>query len=92
MRFSLSLLAFAAGAWAQQSSSSVDSNTGITFQGKTDTTGFYFGMAVPTTVGTDFIGQMVRGIYVRLNNVSLTFTRLYPSPPVMEVLLSPDLW
>ncbi len=59
MRFHLSLLAFAAGAAAQQSSAYIDANTGITFQGKTDTTGFYFGMAVPTTIGSDFIGQMV---------------------------------
>ncbi|RDW92292.1 hypothetical protein BP5796_01686 [Coleophoma crateriformis] len=61
MRSSLSsLAAFAAGAVAQISSSYVDSNTGITFQGYQDsTTGFQFGMALPTTVGSDFIGQMV---------------------------------
>ena len=69
MRFSFSLLAFAAGAWAQQSSSSVDPNTGITFQGKTDTTGFYFGMAVPTTVGSDFIGQMVSRLSQHIGGV-----------------------
>ncbi|KAH9209162.1 GMC oxidoreductase [Leptodontidium sp. 2 PMI_412] len=72
MRFSISLLAFAAGAWAQQSSSSVDPNTGITFQGKTDTTGFYFGMAVPTTVGSDFIGQMVAPITTGYGGLTLT--------------------
>ncbi|KAH7343061.1 hypothetical protein BKA65DRAFT_526989 [Rhexocercosporidium sp. MPI-PUGE-AT-0058] len=72
MHLSLSLMAFAAGAWAQQSSSSVDPNTGITFQGKTDTTGFYFGMAVPETVGSDFIGQLVVPITTGYGGLTLT--------------------
>ncbi|KAL2075246.1 hypothetical protein VTL71DRAFT_189 [Oculimacula yallundae] len=72
MRYFSFLLAFAAGACAQQSSASVDPNTGITFQGKTDTTGFYFGMAVPTSVGSDFIGQMVVPITAGYGGLTLT--------------------
>ncbi|EKD19944.1 uncharacterized protein L3040_002377 [Drepanopeziza brunnea f. sp. 'multigermtubi'] len=72
MRFSLPLVAFAAGAAAQQTSAKVDSNTGITFQGKTDATGYYFGMAVPTTIGTDFIGQIIAPITEGYAGVSLT--------------------
>ncbi|PBP21408.1 GMC oxidoreductase [Diplocarpon rosae] len=74
MRFSLSLWAFAAGAAAQQSSALTDPNTGITFQGKTDTTGFYFGLAAPTTVGSDFIGQMVVPITAGYGGITLTGT------------------
>lgn len=59
MRTFTSLLALAAGAYAQTSSAYTDVNTGITFQGYEDTTGFQFGMAVPTTPASDFIGQMV---------------------------------
>ncbi|KAI9051554.1 hypothetical protein LZ554_004600 [Drepanopeziza brunnea f. sp. 'monogermtubi'] len=73
MRFSLPLVAFAAGAAAQQTSANVDSKTGITFQGKTDAnTGFYFGMAVPTTVGSDFIGQMIAPITAGYAGLTLT--------------------
>jgi cellobiose dehydrogenase (acceptor) len=59
MRASLPLLALAAGASAQTSSAFTDANTGITFQGYEDTTGFRFGMALPSTIGSDFIGQMI---------------------------------
>lgn len=38
-----------------------DPNTGITFQGFTDTTGFQFGMALPTDPTTEFIAQIVSG-------------------------------
>jgi len=58
MRSSLGLLALAAGALAQ-SSAYTDVNTGISFEGYQDTTGFLFGMALPSTIGSDFIGQMV---------------------------------
>ena len=59
MRTFTTFLALAAGAYAQ-SSAYTDDVTGITFQGYTDsTTGFKYGMAVPTTPATDFIGQMV---------------------------------
>ncbi|KAH8672540.1 hypothetical protein BGZ60DRAFT_374213 [Tricladium varicosporioides] len=59
MRYFLGSLALAAGAFAQ-STSYVDPNTGITFQQSSDaTTGFSFGMALPETVGSDFIGQIV---------------------------------
>jgi hypothetical protein len=58
MRTFTSYLAFAATAYTQ-SSAYTDANTGITFEGYEDTTGFRFGMAVPTTPATDFIGQIV---------------------------------
>jgi len=58
MRSSLLLLATAAGVYAQ-SSPYTDANTGIAFEGYEDTTGFKFGMALPQTIGSDFIGQMV---------------------------------
>ncbi|KUJ09933.1 FAD/NAD(P)-binding domain-containing protein [Mollisia scopiformis] len=58
MRPFVSYLALVAGAYAQ-SSGYTDANTGITFQGYEDTTGFKYGMAVPVTPATDFIGQMV---------------------------------
>lgn len=57
MRF-LNTLAFAAGV-NSQFTAYVDPNTGISFQKYTDTTGFQFGIATPSTVGSDFIGQMV---------------------------------
>ncbi|CZT03150.1 related to cellobiose dehydrogenase [Rhynchosporium agropyri] len=72
MRCVSSLLALAAGAWAQQSSASVDPNTGIKFQGMTAAAGFYFGMAVPKPVGSDFIGQMVVPITTGYGGLSLT--------------------
>ncbi|TVY82268.1 Cellobiose dehydrogenase, partial [Lachnellula suecica] len=52
------LWAFAAGVYAQ-STAYTDANTGITFQQFETTAGVSWGMAVPDTVGTDFIGQMV---------------------------------
>jgi cellobiose dehydrogenase (acceptor) len=60
MRSTLSLLAMAAGAITQTTSAYVDANTGISFQRYGDTTGFGVGMALPETVGKDFIGQMVQ--------------------------------
>ncbi|CAG8975376.1 hypothetical protein HYALB_00009517 [Hymenoscyphus albidus] len=60
MRSFATSLAFVAGAYAQ-SKASADVNTGITFQAYSDTagSGFSFGAAVPTTIGSDFIGQIV---------------------------------
>jgi cellobiose dehydrogenase (acceptor) len=60
MRSSLLALGFAAGALAQSAASYVDDNTGITFMGFEDTSGFKYGMVLPETVGGDFIGQIVR--------------------------------
>ncbi|KAF7888092.1 uncharacterized protein EAF02_002633 [Botrytis sinoallii] len=37
----------------------VDANTGITFEGATDTTGFRFGMVMEANATSDFIGQIV---------------------------------
>ncbi|KAE9963461.1 hypothetical protein BLS_009264 [Venturia inaequalis] len=42
-----------------QAAAYTDPNTGITFQGFTDTTGFQFGMALPTDPTTEFIAQIV---------------------------------
>lgn len=61
MRSFASSLTFAAGVYAQ-SQAYTDANTGISFQTHYDNTGtgLSFGVAVPTTAGTDFIGQIVR--------------------------------
>ncbi|KAK6613489.1 linoleate diol synthase [Botrytis cinerea] len=59
MRTSLLTLGFAARALAQTAASYVDANTGITFEGATDTTGFQFGMAMEANATSDFIGQIV---------------------------------
>lgn len=59
MKSSIIALGFAARALAQ-ASSYVDTNTGITFEGVTDKTGFQFGMAMEANATSDFIGQMVR--------------------------------
>ncbi|APA09589.1 hypothetical protein SS1G_06264 [Sclerotinia sclerotiorum 1980 UF-70] len=59
MRTSLLALGFTAGALAQTATSYVDTNTGITFQGATDTTGFKFGMVMEANATSDFIGQIV---------------------------------
>ncbi|KAM3086070.1 hypothetical protein ACMFMG_000206 [Clarireedia jacksonii] len=59
MRASLLALGFAARALAQTASSYIDSNTGITFMGFEDTSGFKYGMVLPETVEGDFIGQIV---------------------------------
>ncbi|KAK2008705.1 GMC oxidoreductase [Colletotrichum eremochloae] len=48
----------AAAAAAQQTPSYVDAASGITFQRHSETSGFAFGIALPTTVGKDFIGQI----------------------------------
>lgn len=61
MRTSLfSLGLFALGVYGQSTSSYTDSASGIVFQRYEDTsgTGFSFGMALPETIGSDFIGQM----------------------------------
>lgn len=58
MRSTLSFLAAVAGAYAQ-TSSYTDANTGITFEGYQDMTGFLFGLAVPEDPVSDFIGQIV---------------------------------
>lgn len=51
-------LFFAVGAVAQ--TAYTDSNTGISFDGYLDSdTGCQFGVALPETLGTDFIAQMV---------------------------------
>lgn len=42
-----------------QAAAYTDPNTGIIFQGFTDTTGFQFGMAMPTDPTTEFIAQIV---------------------------------
>ncbi|TGO50415.1 hypothetical protein BCON_0184g00200 [Botryotinia convoluta] len=59
MRTSLLTLGFAARALAQTAVSYVDANTGITFEGATDTTGFQFGMVMEANATSDFIGQIV---------------------------------
>ncbi|TVY58442.1 Cellobiose dehydrogenase [Lachnellula cervina] len=58
MRSFLTSLAFIAGTYAQ-SSVYTDANTGITFQRYANTEGVSFGIAVPQTPASDFIGQMV---------------------------------
>lgn len=67
MRASLLALGFAARALAQTAASYVDSNTGITFMGFEDKSGFKYGMVLPETVGEDFIGQIVRRCPLRSN-------------------------
>jgi hypothetical protein len=54
MRYLFNILAFAAGVYSS-STGFVDSNTGIEFQQYADATGLRFGIAVPSTVGSDFI-------------------------------------
>ncbi|KXH61635.1 GMC oxidoreductase [Colletotrichum nymphaeae SA-01] len=61
----------AAAAVAQQTTSYVDSATGITFQRYTETSGFSFGVALPSTVGKDFIGQISAPITAGWASVSL---------------------
>ena len=54
-----SLLALAAGSFAQSTTSFVDPMTDITFQAFTDpTTGYRFGIALPENPTTDFIAQL----------------------------------
>ena len=59
---SLALLGLAAGVAAQTVTAPyTDPLTGIDFQAYTDPeTGYIFGIALPETVTTDFIGQIVR--------------------------------
>ena len=61
MKFStiLSLSVFALGAQSQ-SFNYTDTKSGITFEGNKDRVGLLFGIALPQTVGTDFIAQIVR--------------------------------
>ncbi|GJC85451.1 cellobiose dehydrogenase [Colletotrichum liriopes] len=61
----------AAAATAQQTTSYVDSASEITFQRYTETSGFSFGVALPTTVGKDFIGQISAPITEGWASVSL---------------------
>lgn len=70
MRSFASSLAFAASVYAQ-SQAYTDANTGISFQTHYDNTGtgLSFGVAVPATVGTDFIGQIVRISGLNISNV-----------------------
>jgi hypothetical protein len=42
------------------SASTVDHNTGIAFESYTSSKGYTFGIAVPESPGSDFIGQLVR--------------------------------
>lgn len=71
MRFSLEVLALAAGAYAT-STGYTDANTGIDFFGTEDTTGLLFGMALPSTIGSDFIGQLVVPTITGYGGISLT--------------------
>jgi len=61
MRSFFTSLALVAGTYAQ-SSAYTDANTGITFQRYLDTEGVSFGIAIPETPASDFIGQMVRNL------------------------------
>ncbi|KAK2035236.1 GMC oxidoreductase [Colletotrichum zoysiae] len=62
---------FAAATAAQQTSSYVDAASGITFQRHSETSGFAFGIALPTTVGKDFIGQISAPVSAGWASVSL---------------------
>ncbi|GKT52248.1 cellobiose dehydrogenase [Colletotrichum spaethianum] len=61
----------AAAATAQQTSSYVDAASGITFQRYAETSGFSFGVALPSTVGKDFIGQISAPVTKGWASVSL---------------------
>ncbi|KAF6838513.1 linoleate diol synthase [Colletotrichum musicola] len=63
------LLALAAT--AQQTTSYVDAATEITFQRYADKSGFAFGIALPSTPGKDFIGQITAPISAGWASVSL---------------------
>ncbi|PBK93646.1 CBD9-like protein [Armillaria gallica] len=57
---SVAILLGIRGAASQSASAYTDPTTGMTFQALQDSsTGFIFGIALPETIGTDFIGQMV---------------------------------
>ncbi|KAK0234121.1 hypothetical protein IW262DRAFT_1505923, partial [Armillaria fumosa] len=57
---SVAVLLGTRGAAGQSASAYTDTTTGMTFQALQDSsTGFVFGIALPETIGTDFIGQMV---------------------------------
>jgi hypothetical protein len=64
MRSVIGALAFAAGVCAQ-STTYTDANTGIDFQQYVDTAGVSFGIAIPETPASDFIGQMVRKLVIK---------------------------
>lgn len=55
--FTVALLALRAT--AQNASPFTDEKTGIRFNGYQDASGYRFGLALPETPGTDFIGQIV---------------------------------
>ena len=74
----MGLLAAAIGAYAQ-STPYTDANTGISLEGYTDTTGFQFGMAASTTLGSDFIGQMVSMALLDLPRSSANKIRSFPA-------------
>ncbi|KAI8155319.1 Cellobiose dehydrogenase [Colletotrichum sp. SAR 10_70] len=61
----------AAAATAQQTTAYTDTATEIKFQRYTETTGFSFGVALPSTVGKDFIGQITAPITAGYAAVSL---------------------
>ncbi|KAF9869408.1 GMC oxidoreductase [Colletotrichum karsti] len=61
----------AAAATAQQTTAYTDSATEIKFQRYTETSGFSFGVALPSTVGKDFIGQISAPITAGWASVSL---------------------
>lgn len=59
------------GVSAQRTSAYTDQVTGITFQQYHDTiTGYGVGIALPETVGQDFIGQLVRTVAPVLKKLS----------------------
>lgn len=58
-----------------QAAAYTDPNTGITFQGFTDTTGFQFGLALPTNPTTEFIAQIVSSEMLSTWTGRLTFPR-----------------
>lgn len=55
----LFVLGAISGADAQSASAYSDPNTGIDFQAYKDDSGYQFGIALPETLGSDFIGQLV---------------------------------
>jgi len=56
------------------SASTVDSNTGIAFESYTSYKGYTFGIAVPESPGSDFIGQLVRIVLWKSHETILTTT------------------
>ena len=80
----VSLLALAAGAFSQTTTTFVDPMTDITFQAFTDpTTGYRFGIALPENPTTDFIGQL----HAPLQNGSGWIGADLGAPMVNELLI-----